>query len=214
MNNTPWTLHDRIFSEVHMYNFMDRTSKALGLEQTQAALPLMKKYHDGQTRKGSEHIPYIYHPLLMACHACALGLKEDELLAGILLHDVCEDCGLTPEELPVSERVRKTVMLLTYTQLPGETEEDAHKRYYGEIKKDRLATITKVLDRVNNVSTMMNCFGRERMIEYIEETEKYVLPLLEELKFGYNKKYYDTAFLLKYHLLSIIDNDKHALSLL
>ena len=72
----PWELHDRIFSEEHMYGFVERTAKKLGFTETLTALPLMKKYHAGQTRKGSEAIPYIYHPLLMACHACALGLRR------------------------------------------------------------------------------------------------------------------------------------------
>ena len=211
---TPWVLHDRIFSEDHMYNFIQRTSARENLTQTEIALPLMKKLHEGQTRKGAEKIPYIYPPLLMACHACALGLKEDDLLATILLHDVCEDCGVTPEELPVNENVRKTVELLTFEIREGETDEDAHERYFTAIKTNRLAVIVKIIDRCNNLSTMMGSFDRERMIEYIEETEKYVFPLMDLLKFGYDGKYYDVAFLIKYHLLSVVHNDKHALTLL
>ena len=49
----------------------------------------------------------------MACHALAMGLEEDELLAAILLHDVCEDCGVPPGELPVCEEVRRIVALVT-----------------------------------------------------------------------------------------------------
>ena len=213
-DKAPWVLHDRIFSEEHMYNFISRQIKKYNLPQTEIALPLMKKLHDGQTRKGTEHIPYIYHPLLMACHACALGLREDDLLASILLHDVCEDCGVTPDDLPVNDTVKNTVRLVSFEIRDGETDETAHDRYYADIKKDRLATIVKVIDRCNNVSTMMGSFDRDRMVAYISETEKYVFPLMNELKFGFDGKYYDVAFLIKYHLLSVIDNDKHALTLL
>ena len=207
----PWELHDRIFSEEHMYGFVERTAKKLDFTQTLTALPLMKKYHAGQRTKGSEAIPNIYHPLLMACHACALGLKEDELIATILLHDVCEDCGIEPSELDVNATVQEAVRCMTYKRLEGETWKTAHDRYYETIGTNRLATITKVIDRCNNISTMMGTFSRKRMIEYINETEKYIMPLLDKLKFGYEGRYYDAAFLLKYHLLSVMDNDKHAI---
>ena len=39
----PWELHDRIFSEEHMYGFVERTAKKLGFTETLTALPLMKK---------------------------------------------------------------------------------------------------------------------------------------------------------------------------
>lgn len=208
----PWELHDRIFSEDHMYSFIERTAQKNNMEQTLLALPLMKNYHAGQTRKGQEKIPYIYHPLLMACHACALGLGEDELIASMLLHDVCEDCGITPAELPVSETVQTTVGLLTYKRLEGETWKTAHDRYYTAIAESRLATIIKIIDRLNNISTMMGSFTKDRMKSYIDETRKYIMPLLDRLKFDYGGQYYNTAFLIKYHLLSMIDTIQHAIS--
>ncbi len=211
MEKGPWELHDRIFSEDHMYKFIERTADRLVFTQTKAALPMMKEYHKGQTRKGVEHIPYIYHPLLMACHACALGLTEDELIASILLHDVCEDCGVAPTELAVNETVQQTVGLLTYKRLEGETWKTAHDRYYAAIEESRLATIIKIIDRCNNISTMMSSFSKERMSNYIKETEKYIMPLLDRLKFGYDGRYYDIAFLLKYQMLSMIDTIQHAM---
>ena len=211
MEKGPWELHDRIFSEEHMYRFIERTAEKSGYVQTKLALPLMKKYHEGQTRKGVEHIPYIYHPLLMACHACALGLHEDALIASILLHDVCEDCGIEPEELAVDTLVRETVRTLTYKRLEGETWKTAHDRYYAGIAESRLATIIKIIDRCNNISTMMSSFSKDRMINYINETEKYIMPLLDRLKFGFEGRYYDIAFLLKYQMLSMIDTIQHAI---
>ena len=87
-----------------------------GCTQTLAALPYMREKHSGQYRKGAGAVPFIIHPLDMACHAIALGLGTDELLATVLLHDVCEDCGIPPEELPVGENVRNSVKYLTFTQ--------------------------------------------------------------------------------------------------
>ena len=101
-----WTIADALFSPEHMYSRIAVTSELEGLRETSAALRFMKKAHEGQYRKPSlfsdVKVPYIVHPLMMACHAHALGIREDAILATILLHDVCEDCGVAPEELPFS----------------------------------------------------------------------------------------------------------------
>ena len=68
-----WQLNDRMFSEDNMYRFVERKSRELHLIQTQYALSFMKKSHEGQFRKGADKVPYINHPLLMACHAFAVG---------------------------------------------------------------------------------------------------------------------------------------------
>ena len=206
-----WRLHDRIFSETHMYKFMERTAKAEGLKSTLAALPYMKKAHEGQTRNGMEHIPYIYHPLLMACHAHALGIKNDDILASILLHDVCEDCGVSPEDLPFNETIKTTVDLLTYKRGEDETSLQAHERYFAAIKENPYAVLIKIIDRCNNISMMAGAFTRDRMIRYIEETMQFVMPLFDVLKFGFEGQYYDIAFLLKYHLLSVLESERFML---
>ena len=117
-----WIVRDKIFSEENMYAKMMNFAKNENLTQTAKALPYAREKHTGQTRKSgifsagkssSEKIPYIIHPLMMACHAHAMGLRDDAVLASILLHDVCEDCGIEPAELPFSEEVQQIVDLLT-----------------------------------------------------------------------------------------------------
>lgn len=89
-----WELHDSMFSEEHMYNFIEKAAAVRSLSQTERVLPLVRKLHDGQTRKRKEQVPYIYHPLMIACHALALKMDDDNIIAAALLHDVCEECGV------------------------------------------------------------------------------------------------------------------------
>ena len=99
-------LSDRLFNEARMATYVSAYCNAKHLYQTKRALAFAREKHNGQYRKighGEERVPYIYHPLLLTCHALALGLEEDNLLSVCLLHDVCEDCGVKPEELPVNE---------------------------------------------------------------------------------------------------------------
>jgi len=120
------------------------------------------------------------------------------------LHDVCEDCGVSLEELPVNDKVRRGVELMTFKVMEGETKEIAKNRYYNMLVQSREASITKLIDRCHNVSTMAGTFTTEKLKAYIEETREYVLPLLRQVK----EKYPDEAnilFILKYHITSVVD---------
>lgn len=206
-----WTIADALFSPEHMYSRIAVTSELEGLRETSAALRFMKKAHKGQYRKPSlfsdVKVPYIVHPLMMACHAHALGIREDKILATILLHDVCEDCGVAPEDLPFSEEVREAVRLLSFQVMPSETRADAKKRYYAAIAENRIARIVKILDRCNNISTMASSFTQKKLVAYVDETETYVMPLLEQAKYAI-PEYADAFYLLKYHMRSVLESIK------
>ena len=206
--NTPsWVIRDQFFSEKNMRRKLKEFAQNEGLSEMNAALDFAWKKHEGQYRKTSvysnEQVPYIVHPLIMACHAHAIGIRDDSVLAAALLHDVCEDCEVNPEELPVSEQVQHAVSLLT--KKDGMKTED----YYRRIAEDPTAAIVKALDRCNNLSTMMLGFSREKIIEYVDETQKYVLPLLDHIKKEYSQ-YYDAAFVLKYQILAVLESAKAA----
>ena len=205
-----WDLKDEMFSVDHMYKRVQEYSRAKRYTEALTAIRVMKKAHEGQFRKGKDHIPYIFHPLLMACHAFALGIDDDELISTILLHDVLEDCDVTEEELGVNAAITEAVKLLSYTEPDGMSEEEAMERYYCGIASNRIATIVKLLDRCNNVSTMAMGFTRKKMAEYIEETERYVYPLFDIVKENYDT-YYNAAFLLKYQMKSILESLKRTL---
>ena len=203
-------LHDRMFSEEHMYQFVEDAARTKNLKQTAEALPLVKKYHQGQKREGLEKIPYISHPLMMACHALAMGIGQDDILATILYHDVCEDCGVPLEELPVNDVVKEAVDCMTFRMGEGETKAQAKKKYYERIAGNKIATIVKIIDRCNNVSTMANGFSRERMAKYICETEEYIIPLITIVKHEYHE-WYDAAYILKYQILSVLESLKRTI---
>ncbi|MBQ0060085.1 MAG: helix-turn-helix domain-containing protein [Lachnospiraceae bacterium] len=199
-----WEFHDEMFDLDHMYSQVRYSANALGLLETSKALILMKKYHEGQTRKGKDKVPYIAHPLLMACHALALGLKDDDLLATVLLHDVVEDCGVTADMLDVNDDIREAVQLVSFEQKKGESRHAAKLRYYENMKDNKIAAMVKLLDRCNNISHMASGFTKEKMADYIDETEEMVFPLLDHVKHTF-PEYYNAVFVLKYQMLSVME---------
>ena len=212
MNKADFFFRDRYFDEDKMFTRIRTIAQTEKLDETYRALNYMREHHEGQFRKPGRHsddrIPYIYHPLMMACHAYALGVRDDVILASILLHDVVEDTEVKLEELPFSDDVKKTVGLVSLKVEEGEEKAEAKKRYYDSIKKDKRACVVKVIDRCNNVSTMAQSFTREKLIEYVNETEEFVMPVIEALKDNY-LEYAEMSFIVKYHIISVIETVKN-----
>lgn len=192
--------------EERMAAYVSSYCRANGLVQTDKALAFASEKHRGQYRRSKrpgERIPYICHPLMMTCHAIALGLDEDDLLSACLLHDVCEDCGVAPEDLPAGPKTREAVRLLTK---PGDFDKshEAESLYYGRIEKNRIASAVKLLDRCNNVSSMAYGFTDKKIDEYIKETQTYVYPLLKKTGERY-PEYSAALFLIRYQMDSVIE---------
>ncbi len=201
-----WTIREKMFSETHMYTRLKTMAETEHLVQMDKALSYAQEKHANAYRKPTRfhensQVPYIIHPLMMACHAHALGIRNDAVLAVIMLHDVCEDCGVSPEELPFPESIRHSVDLLTKQKGQPTAE------YYEGIMTDSCACIVKALDRCNNVATMASSFSKKKLIEYVDETEEYVYPVLDHIKREY-LEYRNVIFVIKYQLLSTIETVK------
>lgn len=192
-----------VFQPEKMYTYLRGYASGLGMRDTLKALSFAREKHNAQFRKSGE--PYIVHPPTMACNAVSMGIKEDAVIATILLHDVCEDCGVNVDELPVSETVKRAVDLMTFRVMECETKEVAKNRYYNMLLQSREAAITKLIDRCHNVSSMAGTFSVEKLKSYIEETRHYVLPLLRKVKNQYPEDS-DILFVLKYHIVSVVDS--------
>ena len=145
---------------------------------------------------------------MAASQALALGLDSDDIIATALLHDVCEDCGVMPDELPVGERVKTAVVLLTKDENYDSDSLECKVKYYSSIAENELAVIVKILDRCHNISGIAGGFTKERMLEYIVETENWFYPLIKKAKRDY-PEYEHALFALEYHILSVIETIKH-----
>lgn len=198
------------FNEERMFTYVKGFVMGCKLPETLKALNYARKLHKGQYRKSGE--PYIIHPLTMVCQAISLGIEDDIILSAILLHDVVEDCGVSVNDLPCNEEIKKTVNLLTYRKPDlylerdneGPSINDVKRDYYSKISESASASIAKLFDRCHNVSSMAGTFSKEKIKEYIEETESYVLPLIKITKENH-PEYQNILFVLKYHIWSVLD---------
>ena len=189
------------FSPERMYTFIKGYATALGWTDVLNAMAFARRMHADQNRK--DGLPYIAHPLTMACHALALGINSEPVVAACMLHDVCEDCGVKANQLPVSDEIQDAVNRLTHVKTtPLEI-------YYDSIAQNWISIMVKILDRCHNVSSMAGTFSQAKCQDYILESETHVMPLFRILK-ERKPEYGNVLFVLKYHVMSV-DNSLKAL---
>ncbi len=192
---------DKLFTSVRFY------IKGAKMEEAIRALTFARQKHDGQTRK--DGTPYIVHPLAMANYAIAIGLRDDNILATILLHDVVEDCGEDVNRLPFNSVVRDGVRHMTITKFSTDVDKIETKcRYFRELLNSREAVICKALDRYNNLSDAPMAMSADSVGKNVAETEVLLLPVLKEAQSRYDDLS-DAIYVLRENLrvlLNILSN--------
>ncbi len=193
---------ETIYDWQHMKTYVKATAKSLALKDTLKAIDYAVEAHKDQKRKKSD-VPYIYHPLSMACHVLSMSITDDQVIAACLLHDVIEDCGKTIEELPVSEETREIVQLLSHENTTDGTRDEIMASYYDGIASNAKAVLVKCVDRCNNITTMCWGLSRERICRMIKETEQYFPHLLDVIKA--EPEFNNAAWLLRYQMESMLE---------
>lgn len=167
-----------------MYTYLRGYLIGAHMNESIKALSFARQQHSLQTRK--DGTPYIVHPLSMACYAVALGLRDDNIIATILLHDVPEDCGIPVEFLPVNSTVKNAVKHMTITKFDTDVDKIETKcRYFNELLESREALICKALDRYNNLSDAPLSLSADAVAKNVAETEILLLPVLKSAKSVY-----------------------------
>ena len=205
-----WELKPVNYDFGHMFTFVKGRAQVLGMPQTLAVLDMLRKAHGSQERESSYGFStsYMVHPLTMACHALAMGLRDDDIIASCLAHDMVEDSGIQLSELPVNERVCEVIRLVSYNSY-DESRADLDDIYFGNIRKNPLACLIKCLDRCNNMAGMADCFTRDRMIRYTALTDTYYPAILDVIKKV--PEWNDAWWLLRYQLMTMTETFKRLL---
>lgn len=193
------------FNVEKMYTYLRGYLSGAKMEQSIRALSYAREKHEGQFRK--DGIPYIVHPLQMACYGVALGIRDDNVIAGALLHDVCEDCNIPLSYLPVNNEVKQIVKYMTITPLPGEEKKDTKRRYFESMLDCKGAIIVKGLDRYHNMSSMAGVLDTKAIWKNIHENDDLLLPMMKQAKERY-PELADILFILRFNIRSLSDSLK------
>ena len=186
-----------------MYTYLKAFFRGAGMKESMKALQYAREQHKDQTRKNG--VPYIVHPLSMACYAAALGISDDVTMATILLHDVPEDCNVPIEQLPFSDGVKQGVKYMTVVKFETDRDKKETKsRYYRNLLENPASAVCKAIDRYNNLSDMPFALSADAIGKNAAETELFLLPVLKEAKEKWTELS-DVLFVLRTNIRSVND---------
>jgi len=146
------------------------------------AMDFALQFHTGYRK--DKVTPEFQHQIYMGNFARVyetLLIYPEEVFTSIFLHDLIEDYDVSPQEITekFGKLVSDTVYKLSkkYRKLKKDLDS-----YFIDISECPIASVIKGIDRVHNIHTMVNVFTYEKEIEYVKETEKYILPTLYRSK--------------------------------
>jgi len=155
--------------------------------EAKRALEYASLMHEGQKRRNGQ--PFIIHPLYVAKIIIDVSTSvEEDLLSVALLHDVCEDCGTEPENLPFGKVAQDAVRRMTFKYDFAENDSKAEKlRKKTAIKRatfagmidDPIALICKGADRYHNLATIEELEECD-IVKNVLETHRLLLPVMDK----------------------------------
>ncbi len=143
------------------------------------AVRFATEHHGDQRRKTG--VPYLEH-LLEAVQILVegAGVRDPEVLAAAVLHDVVEDtpCTLADVRAAFGPRVAELVGWVTIPeQRPGEDSSAVREAYLRRLRHAPPdAVLVKLADRMSNVQTLRN-LTPERQRAYYAQTVTHIVPL-------------------------------------
>lgn len=145
------------------------------------ALNFAEKIHDGVRKDGST--PEFYHQLsilgfLITQHKNLADPRSVYVAA--ILHDTPEDY---PEHMAQIEAMfPKDIDNAKALSKYRHGELIPYSAYFGEMSRNPVTSVVKLVDRIHNVSTMPGVFSPEKMRKYINEIHQWFLPMAKEAR--------------------------------
>ncbi|MGD9683882.1 MAG: bifunctional (p)ppGpp synthetase/guanosine-3',5'-bis(diphosphate) 3'-pyrophosphohydrolase [Candidatus Obscuribacterales bacterium] len=157
------------------------------VKQVQKAYDFAHKAHDGQLRKSED--PYIIHPVEVSMILAELDADVQTLCAA-LLHDVLEDCDVTPKQMEKEFGSDIVTIVEGVTKLgkfsfssKEERQAENFRKLIVAIAEDFRVVLVKMADRLHNMRTMDH-MSPHKQVEISKETLEIYAPLANRFGLG------------------------------
>lgn len=167
--------------------------------------------HAGQTRKNKTKEPYSFHPLRVMMWLRRYGVRDQDVLAAALLHDVVEDTPHTLEEIrrKFGKRVASIVAEVT-------TDKGLTKLEQKQAQVEKAASLSpeaaavKIADRVDNLESYRDGLPAEWAREYALGYLAHGFALARQIDHPLSEKLRETVCAVSRDVLSVEWEDEKA----
>lgn len=142
------------------------------------AMNFAEKLHNGTRKDGSPEFSHQVSQALYAITIIDCFIYPEETLCVIFLHDTVEDKGVTEKTLlEMFGKIVADATILMSKVVDGIKIPDAI--YYGRMGDCPIVTLTKPIDRIHNLMTMLEGFKPEKQVTYTQESVDDVVPVVK-----------------------------------
>lgn len=144
------------------------------------AMNLAEKYHNGTRKDGS---PEFSHQVQIVEHLMTMHrnlINPVAVLVAGFLHDTFEDYPESEKEIiKMFPEMADHIIRISKERYGNKI---TYEQYFGEMAECEVTSIVKLVDRIANISTMTGAFSSEKQLEYVEEVDKWFLPMLKKAR--------------------------------
>ncbi len=183
-----------------------------GFYKAAEAMDFAEQYHNGKRKDGAHEFSHQVSQANLAKTLIHHFRFQEEIFIVIFLHDICEDKGISFEEIEqqfgkiVADAVKLMTKVYRDIKLPTH-------QYYDGMGECEIASVCKGFDRVHNLMSMLNGFKPEKRMSYIQETMDYTIPMLKTARrrFPFQEGVYENIkFIMTNQIqLYLALNEKH-----
>lgn len=181
----------RIALRYYIEGVVRSSPTSLAWNRAYKMMALLENITDGKTRKDGI-TPEWSHPIALALrvinifHADATDFTGN-LVSIALGHDLLEDAKKDGNREEVFNSIERIcgVDLLAEMEALDKNSFQSTVDYYENLSNLDLhlaSAIVKVIDRENNLSTMIGVFSEQKILDYLYETSDFVIPLLKRIR--------------------------------
>lgn len=149
-----------------------------------AALNFFQSLHAEELRKDGVTKGF-YHQLNMLAFAMSFEAclpDAPSVYITILGHDSVEDYRKQAAAIAMQLSAPDFALIEGMSKIDQNERKMTNAVYYERLKSNPILSVVKMIDRLHNLSTMLGVFAPHKVMDYCDETRKFVLPMAKHAR--------------------------------
>lgn len=160
--------------------------------EVRRALVYAENVHCHERKDGAKEFSHQLEMLSIALSMHSLLLNPRDVYLAIIVHDTIEDYPEESQtmmtEFPEAAQYSRTLAKFCDTHTLSAIGVKEYSQYFNNIASCEVCSIVKLIDRIHNLSTAPGVFSTTKITEYVDEVQKYFIPMYRTAKSIFNQR--------------------------